>query len=44
MESKKILLVGICGSLRKLSTNLGLLRAAQKNLPENTTLVIADIS
>lgn len=37
-------LLGIAGSLRKTSTNRGLLRAAQANLPTGTSLEIADLS
>jgi len=36
-------IVGISGSLRKASTNTGLLRAAVKHLPANTTLDIVEI-
>jgi len=36
--------VGICGSLRKGSTNLGLLRYAQENSPEGMEIKIADLS
>lgn len=42
MASLKLL--GIAGSLRKASTNKGLLRAAQASLPENVSLDIADLS
>lgn len=38
-----IKLLGIAGSLRKASTNRGLLRAAQARLPADTTLDIADL-
>ena len=31
-------LIGLAGSLRKASTNRGLLRAAQANLPEGVTM------
>ena len=37
-------LVGIAGSLRRASTNRGLLRAAQGQLPAGTRLDIADLS
>lgn len=37
-------LLGIAGSLRQKSTNRGLLRAAQANLPEGVSLEIADLS
>jgi chromate reductase, NAD(P)H dehydrogenase (quinone) len=36
-------LLGICGSLRKSSTNLGLLRAAEKSLPDGVTMTIAQL-
>lgn len=39
-----IKLLGIAGSLRKASTNRGLLRAAQANLPTDATLELADLS
>jgi chromate reductase len=39
-----IKLLGIAGSLRKASTNRGLLRAAQANLPSEAALEIADLS
>ena len=35
-------LIGLAGSLRKASTNRGLLRAAQASLPESVTMEIAD--
>lgn len=35
--------LGIAGSLRRLSTNKGLLRAAQSQLPEGVSLEIADL-
>ncbi len=34
----------ICGSLRKKSTTMGLLRYAQANAPEGSTITIADLS
>lgn len=37
-------LLGIAGSLRRTSTNRGLLRAAQANLPEGANLEIADLT
>lgn len=37
-------IVGICGSLRKHSHNLGLLRAFGQALPDNVTFTIADLS
>lgn len=36
--------LGICGSLRKQSTNMGLLRYAQQNTPEGIEIKIADLS
>ncbi|MDR2613944.1 MAG: NAD(P)H-dependent oxidoreductase [Candidatus Accumulibacter sp.] len=39
-----IKLLGIAGSLRKASTNRGLLRAAQAHLPPEATLEIADLT
>lgn len=39
-----IKLLGIAGSLRKASTNRGLLRAAQANLPGDAVLEIAELS
>jgi chromate reductase, NAD(P)H dehydrogenase (quinone) len=36
--------LAICGSLRKKSTNMGLLRYAQAHAPEGVDFVIADIS
>lgn len=36
--------LGIAGSLRKQSTNKGLLRAAMANLPEGVTMEIAELS
>ena len=36
--------LAICGSLRKKSTNLGLLRYAQANVPEGVEFIIADLS
>ena len=37
-------ILAICGSLRKKSTNLGLLRYAQAHAPEGSTITIADLS
>ncbi len=37
-------ILAICGSLRKRSTNLGLLRYAQANAPAGSTITIADLS
>lgn len=42
MKTLKIL--GICGSLRKQSTNLGLLRYAEANAPDSMKIEIADLS
>ncbi len=39
-----ITLVGIAGSLRRASTNRGLLRAAQTQLPAEAHLDIADLT
>ena len=36
--------LGICGSLRSASRNMGLLRRAAASLPEGVRLTIADIS
>lgn len=41
---KNIKLIGIAGSLRKASTNLGLLRTAQSALTANVSMVIADLT
>jgi len=35
--------IGICGSLRKMSTNLGLLRYAQEHAPEGMEIKIAEL-
>lgn len=37
-------ILAICGSLRKQSTNMGLLRYAQANAPEGSDITIADLS
>jgi chromate reductase len=37
-------ILAICGSLRKKSTNMGLLRYAQANAPEGSIITIADLS
>lgn len=37
-------ILGIAGSLRQASTNRGLLRAAQANLPADSTMEIADLT
>ena len=42
MRERKLL--GICGSLRRQSTNAGLLRAAMAELPEGVSMAIADLS
>jgi chromate reductase len=42
MKSLKVF--GICGSLRKASTNKGLLRYAQQNAPPGIEIEIADLS
>ena len=39
-----IKLLGIAGSLRHASTNRGMLRAAQANLPEESVMEIADLT
>lgn len=36
--------LAICGSLRKKSTNMGLLRFAQTNAPSGSEIIIADLS
>ncbi|MBK7646917.1 MAG: NAD(P)H-dependent oxidoreductase [Betaproteobacteria bacterium] len=41
---RELKLLGICGSLRRQSTNAGLLRAAIAELPEGVTMEIADLS
>ncbi|MBN1957280.1 MAG: NAD(P)H-dependent oxidoreductase [Desulfuromonadales bacterium] len=41
---KKINILGICGSLRNASTNMGLLRYAQENAPQDISITIADLS
>lgn len=37
-------ILAICGSLRKKSTNLGLLRYAQTHAPQGSTITIADLT
>lgn len=37
-------ILAICGSLRKKSCNMGLLRYAQANAPEGSSITIADLS
>jgi chromate reductase len=41
---KTINILGICGSLRKQSTNLGLLKYARDNAPEGIEIKIADLT
>ena len=41
---RELKLLGICGSLRRQSTNAGLLRAAMAELPEGLSMAIADLS
>ena len=41
---QELKLLGICGSLRRQSTNAGLLRAALAELPDGVTLEIADLT
>ncbi|MEJ2470967.1 MAG: NAD(P)H-dependent oxidoreductase [Desulfuromonadales bacterium] len=41
---KAMNILGICGSLRKQSTNLGLLNYARENAPEGMGVKIADLS
>ncbi|MDY0161683.1 NADPH-dependent FMN reductase [Desulfobotulus sp.] len=41
---EKIQVLGICGSLRKQSTNMGLLRYAQQHAPKGVEIRIADLS
>ena len=41
---QELKLLGICGSLRRQSTNAGLLRAAMAELPEGVSMAIADLS
>ena len=41
---RELKFLGICGSLRRQSTNAGLLRAAMAELPEGVSMEIADIS
>ena len=44
MTMTSVRLLGLCGSLRKASTNRGLLRAAAASLPAGTTMEIADLA
>ena len=41
---QELKLLGICGSLRRQSTNAGLLRAALAELPEGVTMEVADLA
>ncbi len=41
---RELKLLGICGSLRRQSTNAGLLRAALAELPDGVSMEIADLS
>ncbi len=41
---KTKLFLGICGSLREKSRNMGMLRCARENMPEGAMLELADIS
>jgi len=41
---RELKLLGICGSLRRQSTNAGLLRAAMAELPEGVSMDIADLT
>ena len=41
---RELKLLGICGSLRRQSTNAGLLRAAMAELPEGVSMAIANLS
>lgn len=41
---QELKLLGICGSLRRQSTNAGLLRAALAELPEGVTMAVADLT
>jgi chromate reductase len=40
----KLNVLGICGSLRRFSTNMGLLRYARGNAPAGMTIELADLS
>ncbi len=42
-ETKKLQVLGICGSLRKGSLNRALLRAAVEEMPEGTSLQLRDL-
>ena len=41
---RELKLLGICGSLRRQSTNAGLLRAALAELPDGVTMEVADLA
>jgi chromate reductase len=41
---KQVKVLGICGSLRRFSTNMGLLRYARDNAPDGMAVEIADLS
>ncbi len=41
---KKMSVLGICGSLRRQSRNMALLRYAKENAPQNMEITIADLS
>ena len=41
---KTLQILGICGSLRKQSKNMGMLRYAKDNAPDSMTITIADLS
>ena len=41
---QELKLLGICGSLRRQSTNAGLLRAALAELPDGVTMEVADLA
>ena len=44
MSKPDLHIVGLCGSLRKHSYNLGLLRAFEQQLPDHARFTLADIS
>jgi len=41
---KSFNVLGICGSLRKQSNNMGMLRYAKENVPDGMVITIADLS
>lgn len=41
---KKLNILGLCGSLRQTSTNMGLLRYAQASAPDDINIEIADLT